>query len=105
MRLTRSDQDAKDGHTREAEERTDRGVGGNFHPFFLVDAQDPGASSGLTATEELVQVDRSFRPEDVRTLPRFRQSQDALNDQLARLYDVANQLGLYDAASFLSRRF
>lgn len=52
-----------------------------------------------------MQVDRTFRPEDVKTLPRFRQSQDALNDQLARLYDVANQLGLYDAASFLSRRF
>lgn len=52
-----------------------------------------------------MQQDRSFRPEDVRTLPRFKQSQDSLKDQLARAYDVMNQLGLYDAASFVSRSF
>jgi len=52
-----------------------------------------------------MQIERAFKAEDVKDLPRFKQSQGALNDQLARLYDVANQLGLYDAASFISRSF
>ena len=50
-------------------------------------------------------VNRAFdRVEDVKALPRFHQTQKALNEQLIDLMDVANQLGLYDAADFLRRR-
>lgn len=52
-----------------------------------------------------MQINRAFdRGEDVKALPRFRQTQKALNEQLIDLMDVANQLGLYDAADFLRHR-
>ncbi len=50
------------------------------------------------------QIDRAFdRNEDVKNLPRFRQTQRATFDQLIDLMDVANRLGLYDAADFVRR--
>lgn len=52
-----------------------------------------------------MEIDRAFdRMEDVRKLPRFRQTQKPLLDQLTDLMDVANQLGLYDAADFVKYR-
>jgi hypothetical protein len=41
--------------------------------------------------------------EDIKNLPRFPQSQRALNDQLRDLAMVANRLGLYDAADHINR--
>lgn len=46
-------------------------------------------------------IDRAFGEGDVRTLPRFNQSQQSLDEQLRVLYDAANRLGLYDAASHI----
>ena len=38
-------------------------------------------------------------------LPSWPQSQDSLKSQMVELIQVANRLGLYDAATFLSQRF
>lgn len=40
-------------------------------------------------------------PERIKDLPRHAQTQVPLNDQLTMLMDVANRLGLYDAADYL----
>lgn len=52
-----------------------------------------------------MELDRAFdRHLDVKNLPRFRQTQKATVEQLIDLMDVANRLGLYDAADFLRRQ-
>jgi hypothetical protein len=38
--------------------------------------------------------------EDLKFVPKFRQTQRALDEQLADLCAIANRLGLYDAADF-----
>lgn len=48
---------------------------------------------------------KPFSNDDVKKLPRFAQTQRALYDQLVDLMDVANQLGMYDAADYLKRKF
>jgi hypothetical protein len=40
-------------------------------------------------------------PDAIKNLPRHSQTQVALNDQLVMLMDVANRVGLYDAADYL----
>lgn len=42
-----------------------------------------------------------LRSDNIKSIPRFEQSQAALNDQLALLRAAANCLGLYDAADYL----
>lgn len=42
-----------------------------------------------------------LKSDNIRSIPRFDQSQAALNDQLALLKAAANRLGLYDAADYL----
>ena len=42
---------------------------------------------------------------DLHLLPSWPQSQDSLKSQMDELIQVANRLGLYDAATFLSQRF
>jgi hypothetical protein len=39
--------------------------------------------------------------EDMKLIPKFRQTQRALDEQLADLCAIANRLGLYDAADFI----
>lgn len=41
---------------------------------------------------------------DLHLLPSWPQSQDSLKSQMVELIRVANRLGLYDAATFLSQR-
>lgn len=41
--------------------------------------------------------------EAMKAVPKQHQSQQSLNDQLRVLIDVANRLGLYDAADYLKR--
>ena len=41
---------------------------------------------------------------DIHLLPSWPQSQDSLKSQMDELIQVANRLGLYDAATLLSRR-
>jgi hypothetical protein len=41
------------------------------------------------------------RFDDIKSLPRFQQTQKSLSDQLTDLIDVANRLGLHDAADFI----
>ena len=41
---------------------------------------------------------------DIHLLPSWPQSQDSLKSQMDELIQVANRLGLYDAATMLSRR-
>ena len=41
---------------------------------------------------------------DLHLLPSWPQSQDSLKSQMVELIQVANRLGLYDAATFLSQR-
>ncbi len=40
----------------------------------------------------------------IESLPKLPQRQDALEDQLRDLTEVANRLGMYDAADFLATR-
>ncbi len=49
-------------------------------------------------------VERPFQNDDVKSLPRFNQTQRALQDQLTDLMDVANRIGMYDAADYLRGR-
>jgi hypothetical protein len=46
-------------------------------------------------------VNRSFESKDVKDIKGFSQTQTSLTEQLQRLVEVANRLGLYDAASFV----
>lgn len=39
--------------------------------------------------------------DDIKSVPRFGQTQRALKEQLEDLVTVANRLGLYDAADYL----
>lgn len=48
------------------------------------------------------QQDRAFNIfEDMKSIPKFRQTQRALDEQLADLRAIANRLGLYDAADYI----
>lgn len=48
------------------------------------------------------QQDRAFNiSEDMKSIPKFHQTQRALDEQLADLRAIANRLGLYDAADYL----
>ena len=42
--------------------------------------------------------------EAMNAVPQQHQSQQSLNDQLRALVSVANKLGLYDAADYLSQK-
>jgi hypothetical protein len=42
--------------------------------------------------------------EEMAAIPRLPQTQASLEDQLRTLHEVANQLGLYDAADFIEKQ-
>lgn len=46
----------------------------------------------------------NYIKEAMQTVPKQHQSQQSLNDQLRALVDVANKLGLYDAADYLKEK-
>jgi len=46
----------------------------------------------------------TFSGDDLKKLPKFDQTQAALEEQLRLLRCVANRLGFYDAADHLSRK-
>lgn len=43
----------------------------------------------------------TFKIEDIKSLPKFAQTQTDLSEQLRLLRGVANRLGLYDAADHI----
>lgn len=67
----------------------------------VISERDPNiAESGRSAKALLGDSFANWK-EFIDSAPKFRQRQDAMNNQLKDLYYVANKLGFYDAADYL----
>ena len=50
----------------------------------------------------MAQLGKPFNvPQDIKSIPRFSQTQRSLDEQLRDLWTLANHFGLYDAADYL----